>query len=102
MPPKFDANDPAIVELLLLFKSFGLSETKSVEAVRNPKTAAALKEIVVACNLNANPLDDKQAGLIASLAAQGTKLADPERNYIGNAVADGRIRSTDQLSGTPK
>lgn len=99
MPPKFDPNDPAIAELLVLFKSFGLSETKSLEAVRNPKTAATLKDIVVACNLNANPLDDKQAGLVASLATQGAKLPDPERNYIGNAVADGRIKTSDQLSG---
>jgi glutaminyl-tRNA synthetase len=101
MPPKFDPNEPAVVELVSLFKSFGLSETKSLEAVRNPKTAAALKDIVQSCNLSANPLDDKQSGLIASLASQGSKLAEPERNYIAVAVADGGLRSADQLGGTP-
>jgi glutaminyl-tRNA synthetase len=99
MPPKFDPNDPAVVELVSLFKSFGLSETKSLEAVRNPKTAATLKDIVQSCNLPANPLDDKQAGLVASLATQGSKLVEPERNYIAAAVADGRLRSADQLAG---
>lgn len=100
MPPKFDPNDPAVVELVSLFKSFGLSETKSLEAVRNPKTAATLKDIVQSCNLTANPLDDKQAGLIASVASQGSKLGEPERNYIAAAVADGRLKSADQVSGT--
>lgn len=100
MPPKFDPTDPAIAELLNLFKSFGLSETKSLEAVRNPKTAATLKDIVVANDLTAKPLEDKQAGLIASLATQGAKIAEPERNYIAGAVADGRLKTTDQLSGT--
>lgn len=102
MPPKFDPNDPATVELLTLFKSFGLSETKSLEAARNSKTAATLKGLVVANNLTSNPLDDKQAGLIASLANQGAKLAEPERNYIANAVADSRLKTTDQLAGTSK
>ncbi|KIM25557.1 hypothetical protein M408DRAFT_208408 [Serendipita vermifera MAFF 305830] len=102
MPPKFDPNDPAVVELVSLFKSFGLSETKSLEAVRNPKTAATLKDIVQACNLTANPLDDKQAGLIASLATQGSKLAEPERNYIATAVADGRLKTADQVTAAVK
>jgi len=99
MPPKFDPNDPAVAELVSLFKAFGLSETKSLEAVRNPKTAATLKDIVESCNLTTNPLDDKQAGLIASLATQGSKLAEPERTYIAAAVADGRLRTSDQLAG---
>jgi glutaminyl-tRNA synthetase len=101
MPPKFDLSDPAISELVTLFKSIGLSETKSIEAVRNPKTAATLKEIVVANDLTANPLEDKQAGLIASLATQGSKLPEAERNYVARAVADGRLKTTDQLSGKP-
>jgi glutaminyl-tRNA synthetase len=100
MPPKFDPNDPAIAELITLFKSIGLSETKSLEAVRNPKTAATLKDIAISCNLAATPLDDKQAGLIALLANQGSKLAQPERDYVAAAVADGRLKSTDQLNGT--
>lgn len=102
MPPKFDPNDPAISELITLFKSIGLSETKSLEAVRNPKTAATLKDIAISCNLAANPLDDKQAGLIALLANQGSKLAQPERDYVAAAVADGRLKSTDQLNAAIK
>ncbi|CAG7848705.1 Probable glutamine--tRNA ligase; AltName: Full=Glutaminyl-tRNA synthetase; Short=GlnRS [Serendipita indica DSM 11827] len=102
MPPKFDPNDPAIAELLQLFKSFGLSETKSAEAIRNPKTAATLKEIVVACNLAEHPLDDKQSGLVALLANQGGKLPEEERNYIARAIADGRLKTTNQLSAAIK
>ena len=100
MPPKFDLNDPAVAELLQLFTSFGLSETKSVEAIRNPKTAATLKEIIVSCNLTEHPLDDKQSGLVALLANQGAKLPEDERNYVARAVADGRLKTTNQLSGT--
>ena len=99
MPPKFDPNDPAVVELVSLFTSFGLSETKSLEAVRNPKTATILRDTVRSCNLTTNPLDDKQASLVASLATQGAKLPESERHYIAAAIADGRLRSPDQLAG---
>lgn len=99
MPPKFDPNDPAIVELISLFKSSGISEVKALEAVRNPKTSAALKQLVLDNRFNEKPLDDKSAGLLASLASQGSKLGDDGRDYIARAVADGRLKTTDQLSG---
>lgn len=99
MPPKFNPNDPEIVELVTLFKSFGLSETKSLEAVRNPKTAATLKEIIVDNKLTATPLEDKEAGLVSNLATQGTKLEAEQKNYIVQAIGDGRLKSNDQLSG---
>jgi len=99
MPPKFDPNDPAIAELILLFKSSGLSEVKTLEAVRNPKTTAALKQLVLDNRFDDKPLDDKSASLLASLASQGLKLSDDERNYIARAIADGRLKTNDQLSG---
>ncbi|KAG8823436.1 hypothetical protein FRC17_009334, partial [Serendipita sp. 399] len=102
MPPKFDPNDPAIAELVNLFKSFGLSETKSLEVARNSKTAATLQEIVVSCDLTANPLDDKQAGLVSLLANQGSKLGEEERNYVARAIADSRLKSNDQLNAAIK
>ncbi|KAG8810402.1 hypothetical protein FRC18_004079, partial [Serendipita sp. 400] len=102
MPPKFDPNDPAVAELINLFKSFGLSETKSLEVARNPKTAATLQEIVVSCKLTANPLEDKQAGLISLLANQSSKLGEEERDYIAKAIADSRLKSNDQLNAAIK
>ena len=99
MPPKFDPNDPAIAELISLFKSSGISEVKTLEAVRNPKTSASLKQLVLDNQFNDKPLDDKSAGLLASLANQGSKLGDDERNYIARAIAQGRLKTTDQLSG---
>lgn len=99
MPPKFDPNDPAIAELILLFKSSGISEVKTLEAVRNPKTSAALKQLVLDNRFDDKPLDDKSASLVASLASQGSKLSDDERNYIARAIADGRLKTNDQLSG---
>ena len=99
MPPKFDPNDPAIAELISLFKSSGISEVKTLEAVRNPKTAAALKQLVQDNRFNEKPLDNKSAGLLASLASQASKLGDDVRNYIARAIADGRLKTTDQLSG---
>jgi len=99
MPPKFDPNDPEIAELVSLFKSSGISEVKTLEAVRNPKTSAALKQLVLANKFNDKPLDDKSASLLASLANQGSKLSDDERNYIARAIADGRLKTNDQLSG---
>lgn len=99
MPPKFDPNDPAIAELILLFKSSGISEVKTLEAVRNPKTSAALKQLVLDNRFDDKPLDDKGASLLASLASQGSKLDDDERNYIARAIAGGRLKTNDQLSG---
>jgi glutaminyl-tRNA synthetase len=99
MPPKFDPNDRAITELISLFKSSGISEVKTLEAVRNPKTSAALKQLVLDNKFNDKPLDDKSAGLLASLASQGSKLSDDERNYIARAIVEVRLKTTDQLSG---
>src|SRR5258708_3391488 len=98
MPPKSNPNDPAIAELVSLFKSSGIQEVKTLEAVRNPKPSAALKHLVLDNRFNHEPLDDKSAGLLAGLANRGSKLSNDEGNYIARAIADGRLKTSDQLS----
>ena len=44
-------------------------------------------------------LDEKTGVLVASLAVQGSKLEDAEREYAIDAILDGRLKSTDQVAG---
>ena len=100
MAPK--ASDAAeTAELVELFKKIGLTQAKAAEAAKSARSAAVLRAIVDAQGLAARdaPLDEKQAGLLAALAVQGAKLAPPERDYAAGAVLDGRLKTTDQVSG---
>lgn len=98
--PKVTAVDSAeLAEFIELFKSIGLTQAKAAEAAKNPKSADVLKDLIGRHGLVAKKLEDKQAVLIAGLAVQGGKLGEPERDYIVDAVLDGRLKSTDQVSG---
>ena len=100
MAPK--ASDAAeTAELVELFKKIGLTQAKAAEAAKSAKSAATLRAIVDAHGLAARepPLDEKRAVLLAALAVQGAKLAEAERDYAVGAVLDGRLKSTDQVSG---
>lgn len=97
MAPKADSADTA--ELIELFKSIGLTQSKAAEAAKNPKSAATLKEIIQTHELVEKNLEEKQAVLLASLAVQGSKLGEAERGYIIAAILDGRLKSTDQVAG---
>lgn len=99
MPPKFDPKDPAVAELIATFRTIGLSPSKATDAARNPKNAAALRDLIVANSLNAAPLDEKRASLIATLAIQAGGLGEGERTYAVDAIVDGRLKSVDQVSG---
>lgn len=96
-PPK--ADNPEIVELIQLFKSIGLSQSKAAEAAKSPKGATSLREIIQVHGLKEKSLDEKQAVLLAALAVQGGKLGEGERAYVVDAVLDGRLKSTDQIAG---
>jgi glutaminyl-tRNA synthetase len=99
MPPKFDPEAPAVAPLIATFKSLGLSESKAVEAARSPKNAAALKALIDQADLTTRNLDDKRASLIVSLSIGAAKLQNEAKLYAAGAIADGRLKSAEQVSG---
>ncbi|KAI0772040.1 glutaminyl-tRNA synthetase [Trametes elegans] len=100
MAPKADA--PETAELIELFKKIGLTQSKAAEAAKSPKSAGTLRNIIESHDLVNKTLDDKQAVLLAALAVQGSKLGDAERSYAVNAILDGRLKTTDQVSEAAK
>lgn len=98
MPPK-TAVSSETKELIELFKSLGLTQAKAAEAAKSPKSAAVLRDIIDKHGLTGKNVEEKQAGLLAALATSGSKLAEPERTYAVDAILDGRLKSTDQVSG---
>jgi len=99
MPPKFDPNDPAVVELVTLFKQIGLPDAKATDAARTPKNASALKDLIIANDLTSKNVDEKKAPLLVALSISGSKLGPEERAYAANAIVDGKLKTTDQLNG---
>ncbi len=97
MAPKADA--PETAELIELFKKIGLTQSKAAEAAKSSKSASTLKGIIETHDLVNKNLDEKQAVLLAALAVQGSKLGDGERGYAVGSVLDGRLKTTDQVSG---
>ena len=88
-------------DLIEVFKSIGLTQSKATEAAKSPKSAATLKHIIEKKQLVGKDLDERTAVLLASLAVAGSKLGEEEREYAVDAILDGRLKSTDQVSGTP-
>lgn len=99
MPPKFNPDDPETVELISLFQTIGFSQAKATETAKNSKNALALKDIIVKSDLSSRKVDDKTGSLVAGLASQSTKLGDPEKQYVTEAILDGRLKSSEQVSG---
>ncbi len=97
MPPKAISAETA--ELIELFKSIGLTQSKAAEAAKNPKSASTLKDIIEKKNLSTQDLDEKSGVLLAAFAVQGSKLGGDEQEYAVDAILDGRLKSTDQVSG---
>lgn len=97
MPPKGD--NPETAEIIELFKSIGLTQSKAAEAAKSPKSAVVLKEIIEKNKLAEKQIEEKQAVLLANLAVQGSKLGEHAREYAVEAILDGRLKSTDQVSG---
>lgn len=96
---KFDVNDPAVVALMSLFKSVGVTPTKAAETVRNPKNAASLKELIHRNELSSKHFDEKQGSLVVHLAAQGGKLNPEQQDYTTKAIVDGKLKNIDQVTG---
>lgn len=99
MPPKFNPDDPETAELIMLFQTIGFSKAKATETAKNAKNASALKEIIQKNDLSSRNVDDKKGSLLAGLASQGSKLGGAEKQYITEAILDGRLKSTEQVSG---
>ncbi|OJT10371.1 hypothetical protein TRAPUB_13130 [Trametes pubescens] len=100
MAPKADA--PETAELVELFKKIGLTQAKAAEAAKNPKSAGTLRGIIESHDLVNKQLDDKQAVLLAALVVPGSKLGEAERSYAVDAILDGRLKTTDQVSEAAK
>ncbi|KAI0796906.1 glutaminyl-tRNA synthetase [Abortiporus biennis] len=101
MPPKA-TESPESAEFIQLFKSIGLTQSKAAEAAKSPKSATALRDIIEKHGLVGKSLEEKQAVLLAALAVQSSKLGEPERAYTVDAILDGRLKTTDQVSAAVK
>lgn len=103
-PPKPKADAASTGPLIDLFKSLGLPQPKATEAAKNPKSAEILRELieVPGYNLSGKTLDEKPAVLIAAFAGLLAKndLGTCEREYVCDAIVDGRLKSVDQVTGT--
>ncbi|KAG2013282.1 glutamine-tRNA ligase [Coprinopsis cinerea AmutBmut pab1-1] len=87
-----------------LFKSIGLSQAKAAEAAKSPKSATILKEIIEGNAKIAAGVEEKQAGLIASLSVSLAKadLGAPERDYVINKILNGDLKTVDQVNAAVK
>ncbi|KAJ7178963.1 glutamine-tRNA ligase [Mycena filopes] len=99
--------DPALDPVVSLLKSIGLSQAKAVEAVKSPKIAAELKNIIETSGLHTRTekLDDKQASLVVALAGQLVKsdpIAEEARAYIVQRIVDARLKTVDQVTASVK
>ncbi|KAJ7781056.1 glutamine-tRNA ligase [Mycena metata] len=99
--------DPAADPVVPLLTSIGLSQAKAIEAVKSPKIAAELKDIVETYGLHtrAEKLDDKQASLVVALAGQLVKsdpIAEDGRAYVVQRIVDARLKTVEQVTAAVK
>ncbi|KIM91082.1 hypothetical protein PILCRDRAFT_84132 [Piloderma croceum F 1598] len=91
--------------LVILFKSIGLSQSKAIEANKNPKSATVLKELIEKHNLVAAGLDEKQAVLVTAFAgniAKAVAVGDDEKSFVVADILKGNLKSVDQVSAATK
>lgn len=100
MPPK-PKPDPISDPLVALFKSIGLPQSKAIEANKNPKVAAALRDLIDAHDLASVGLDEKRAVLVTAFAGNVVKieLGEEEKAFVVKEILEGRVKSVDQVSG---
>ncbi|KIO12630.1 hypothetical protein M404DRAFT_686647 [Pisolithus tinctorius Marx 270] len=85
-----------------LFKSAGLPQSKAVEAAKNAKGAAILRDLILSHNLVSAGLSEKQAVLVSALALQLGKAQNAgseARAYITKAILEEKLKSVDQVNG---
>jgi len=94
--------DPDTDPLVVLFKSIGLTQAKALEAVKAPKSASILKNIIESHKDTVTSLEEKHATLLANLAvllSKAPSLAVDRRDFIVRAVLDSKLKSVDQITG---
>ena len=99
---KSATTDPDTDPLVLLFKSMGLTQAKALDAVKAPKSAAILKDIIESHRDAVTGLEEKRATLLANLAVlllKAPSLAIDERDFVVQAVLDSKLKSVDQITG---
>lgn len=87
-----------------LFQSIGLTQAKAKEAKKNPKSATALQDLIQKHNLTSVGLDEKQAVLVTAFAGNVSKLpeiGDDEKSFVVKYILEGKLKSVDQVAGTP-
>lgn len=97
---KLDKEDS--VSLVSLFKSIGLTQAKAADAVKAPKSANILKEIIESHAVVAGGLDEKKASLISTLAillAKTSAVGSGEREYVIDQILHSKLRTVDQITG---
>jgi glutaminyl-tRNA synthetase len=99
--PTAAKSDPAVDSLTELFKSIGLSQVKAQETAKS-KNAAILKDIIEKHpSVSSGSLDEKQAGLLVTLAGALNKsdVGVDEREYVITRIIGGQLKSVDQVTG---
>ena len=95
-------NEQDSSSLVSLFKSIGLTQTKAADAVKAPKSANILKEIIESHAVVAGGLDEKKASLISTLAillAKASTVGSDEREYVINCILCSKLKTVDQITG---
>lgn len=92
---------PSSEDFVSLFKSAGLPQSKAVEAAKNVKGAAILRDLILSHNLVSAGLSEKQAVLVSALALQLGKAQNAgieARAYITKAILEEKLKSVDQVN----
>ena len=95
-------NEQDSSSLVSLFKSIGLTQAKAADAVKAPKSAHVLKEIIESHAVVAGGLDEKKASLISTLAillAKAGAVGSDEREYVINCILHSKLKTVDQITG---
>ncbi|KAF9534720.1 tRNA synthetases class I, catalytic domain-containing protein [Crepidotus variabilis] len=92
-------------DIVSLFVSIGLTKGKAEEAVKAPKSATILKDIINNSSSVKSGVDDKKATLLSALSIALSKSAgvnSSRRDYIVKAILDAKLVSVDQIFAAVK
>ena len=93
--------DPHEDPLVLLFQSLGLPQVKAQETAKS-KNAATLKDIIEKHPIVSKAkLDEKQAGLVVTLAGalNRSAMGFDGREYIVARIVERKLKSVEQVTG---
>lgn len=98
MPPKVNASDPAVAQLLELFASISLTGQRAMDTVKNAKFATSLQDVIKSLDLGALHLDAKTGSLVVVAASNGADLPRDRLEYIVRRVTKHDLKSADQIN----